>query len=76
MTPEQIILAALDEIEEMRQKSHEQPLDDYDFRVLAANVAALFDNNEMHSRANWTNKLKEDPSSKYHKRYYNGPFHI
>jgi len=76
MTKEDIILLALDEIEEVRQQSHEKPIDDYDLRVLAANVARLFDNIEMHNRANWTDKLKEDTDSKYHKRYYHGLFHV
>jgi hypothetical protein len=76
MTKEDIILLALDEIEEVRQQSHEKPIDDYDLRVLAANVARLFDNIEMHNRANWTDKLKEDTDSKYYKRYYHGLFHV
>ena len=76
MTRDEIILLALDEIEETRQKSHEGPIDDYDFRVLAANVAALFEDLEMHNRANWCDKLKENADSKYHQRYYHGVFHI
>lgn len=69
-----IILKALDEIEELRQQDAELRGDlDYECRVAAANIAELagFD-----SRAAWTEALKNDPESKYHKRYFNGVYHV
>ena len=70
------ILKALDEVEELRQLLAEGPLDDYDLRLCAANIAELFDDPELLNRANWTGLLKANESSKYHKRYYNGVFHV
>lgn len=71
-----IILKALDIIEDLRQLSFESPLYDMDFRIAAAAVAELFEDPELHNRASWTDLLKADEASKYHKRYYNGVFHI
>lgn len=71
-----LVLWALDEIEELRQRNREGCLDDYDFRVAAANVAQLFEDPELLNRANWCDLLKADKNSKYHKRYYHGAFHI
>lgn len=76
MTNTEIILKALDEVEELRQKLAEGPLDDYDLRRLAADVASLFEDPELHNRATWIDLLKADPNSKYYQRYNNGPFHI
>lgn len=76
MDKKDIILMALDEVEEVRQQLYEGPVNDYTFRVLAANIARLFDDIELHNRANWIDLLKEDSDSKYYKRYYNGVFHI
>jgi uncharacterized protein YehS (DUF1456 family) len=67
-----IILKALDIIEDLRQRSFEAPLDDMDFRVAAADVAELFEDPELHNRANWTDLLKADAASRYHKRYFAG----
>lgn len=71
----EIILKALDEVEDLRQRLAEGPLDDYDFRVTAANIAQLFNDKELTNRATWTDLLKADSSSKYHNRYFNGVFH-
>ena len=76
MNYNEIILKALDEIEELRQKSNEAPLDDMDLRIAAANIAQLFQDKELANRANWIDLLKADTSSQYHKRYYHGVFHI
>jgi hypothetical protein len=75
MNYNEIILKALDEIEELRQKSYEAPLNDYDFRVTAANIAQLFQDKELTNRATWCDLLKADSGSKYHQRYFNGVFH-
>jgi hypothetical protein len=76
MNYNEIILKALDEVEELRQKLAEGPLDDYDIRVTTANIAQMFADAELHNRANWCDKLKENADSKYHQRYYHGVFHI
>ena len=75
MNNKEIILKALDEVEELRQKLAEASLDDYDIRVAAANIAQLFDDKELTNRATWCDLLKADESSKYCQRYYHGVFH-
>lgn len=75
MNANAIILKALDEIEELRQRLCEGPIDDFDFRVCAANIAQMFDNPDLFNRAAWTDLLKADSGSNYHKRYFDGVFH-
>ena len=71
-----IILKALDIVEELRQKSNEAPVDDWDYRCAAADIAALHPDKDFHSRATWCDMLKADQTTKYHERYFNGDFHI
>lgn len=71
-----IILKALDEVEEIRQQINEGHIDEYNVRVAAANIAALHPNKEFHDRATWTDLLKQDESTNYHKRYYSNTFHL
>ena len=75
MTDKEMILKALDELEDLRQKLYEGSLDDYDFRVAAANIAQIIPDEDFHNRVNWCDMLKADETSKYHQRYYHGVFH-
>lgn len=72
----ELILNALDVIEDLRQRSFEAPLDDMDFRRACADIASLSDDPRLHIRAEWTERLKANEASRYHKRYYNGVFHV
>lgn len=59
-------LRILDEIEEMRHKATESPASyplDFVFRACCAIIARC-------SRPDWTESLKQDPTTAYHKRYY------
>ena len=69
------ILKALDSMEDLRQQFLEGSATDYDFRVVAADIASIFDDPELHDRATWCDLLKADTNSLYHKRYYHGTFH-
>lgn len=71
-----IILKALDEVEELRQKFSEGHIDDTDIRVASANIAALHPDESFHNRATWTDILKQDETTNYHKRYYNNTFNL
>lgn len=69
-----IILKALDEVEELRQKDAENGGNlDYECRLAAANIAELAG---FPDRVSWIDLLKADEGTKYHKRYYNGAFHV
>jgi len=76
MNNNELILKALDIIEDLRQRNFEAPLDDMDFRRAAADIAELFEDPELHNRASWTDLLKADEKTRYHNRYFNGVFHI
>lgn len=71
-------LYILDQLEEVRQKAAERPAEyppDYIARLCAAIVAKEFGYN---SRIEWTEELKKDSESNYHKRYFGdlSEFHI
>ena len=71
-----LVLEILDDIEERRQQDAENNNGyfDYDLRCIAADVAKY---GNFESRADWTDQLRDDPNSKYHKRYYTEfVFHI
>lgn len=71
-----IILKALDEVEEIRQKINSGTIDDNDIRVASANIAALHPDESFHNRATWTDMLKQDETTNYHKRYYSNTFNL
>ena len=71
-----IILKALDEVEEIRQKINSGTIDEYDIRVASANIAALHPDESFHDRATWTDMLKQDETTNYHKRYYSNTFSL
>lgn len=71
-----IILKALDEVEEIRQKINSGTIDDNDIRVASANIAALHPDPNFHDRATWTDLLKQDETTNYHKRYYSNTFNL
>lgn len=69
-------LELLDRIEEIRQKSIEEPEKypiDYTIRVIAAIVA---DYTGYESRCDWTRELKKHPESMYATRILENSFHI
>lgn len=73
MTKELLIL---DTIEEIRQKTHENPEHytiDYTIRLIEGIVASGFG---FESRTDWTEKLKQSPRSIYSKRLKENRFHL
>ena len=69
MNVKQATLKVLDEIEEMRRND---PGNDYEYRVVAANVAEKY----FEDRVDWTEELKKDKASKYHKWYFEEYYNI
>ena len=69
-------LALLDQIEEIRQKAIESPINypvDYTIRLIAAIVAEYAG---YSSRNEWTDELKKHPDNKYAMRLSENRFHI
>lgn len=69
-------LALLDQIEEVRQKAVENPINypvDYTIRLISAIVAEYAG---YGSRSGWTEALKKHPDSKYAMRLAENRFHL
>lgn len=68
MNIKDIILTVLDELEDLHaQDDMIGGRLDYEFRCTAANIASLAGLND---RATWCDMLRNNPASKYHKRYH------
>lgn len=70
------VLDILDNMEEIRQKAVENPEQypvDYTIRLLSAIVAQAYG---YQNRADWTEKLKALPESRYATRLSENRFHI
>lgn len=69
-------LSLLDQIEEVRQKAAEKPVNypvDYTVRLISAIVAEYAGYN---NRNDWTDELKKYPDSKYATRLSENRFHL
>lgn len=69
-------LELLDQIEEIRQKAAESPVDypeDYTIRLISAIVAEYVG---YKNRSGWTGELKRNPESRYAARLAENRFHL